>query len=398
MNLKRKSAWPLCYVACFCMLLTLACNDDKTIPLSSDLADPTQLGQRQQVTQTIAIDSTAKKNANTFGTSSLWLGKFDNIESRILMRFARVDTGFAIIAGTLKLHTSVLKGSGASFNATIHEVTGSWDSTQYASQDDIVQKNSFNPAMDIQRVNPEKADSIVFKLDPAVLALWRTKAGREKGILIQASGATFVKALYSNLSFTKPPVLEMITLKPGNTKNDTTRLATSAAVFVFSRTAELRQGPLYIGLGEQHQSSLYFDVKAIPSNATISRALVTMEADTLNSVYYSSRLDLRLTYPIRVRGAGEYNLNPLRFEPFVSYGDSLRTAELDTVSISTPTVTFAVTDAVQRWVLDPKDNFGLHLLPASFTGRDLTRAAFYSRETDRARAPKLQIEYTLPPQ
>lgn len=396
MKLKRKIAGPLFDVAGFCLLFTLACNNDKTIPLSSGLADPTQLGQRRQTAVTINIDSTANKKANTFGTSDLWLGKFDNIESRMLMRFAPIDTGVTVIAGTLKLHTNLLKGNGVSFNATIHEVTNSWDSTKFTSQDDIVQKDLFkNAPMDIQRVNPEKTDSLVFKLDPAVVSSWRTKAGREKGVLIQTSGATFIKSFNSNLSAQKPPVFELITLKRGNTKNDTTRLTASAAVFIFQRTGELRQGPIYVGLGEQHQSVLFFDVTAIPPNTTISRALLTLEVDTLNSIFYSNRLDLQLAYPIDPDSTKDYKFDPLRFG---SLSAALRTAALDTVNISTKMITFTVTNPVQLWVSDSKKNFGVNLFPISFTGRDLTRAAFYSRETDAARAPKLQIEYTVPPQ
>ena len=131
MTLKRKIAGPLFGVACFCLLLTLACNNDKTIPLSSGLADPTQLGQRLQTTTIVALDSTASKVVSTFGTANLWLGKFDNLESRFLMRFAKLnlpDT-VTVVAASLKLHGNMVKGAGADFNATIHQVTAAtWDS------------------------------------------------------------------------------------------------------------------------------------------------------------------------------------------------------------------------------------------------------------------------------
>jgi hypothetical protein len=121
--------------------------------------------------------------------------------------------------------------------------------------------------------------------------------------------------------------------------------------------------------------------------------LLTLELDTLNSAFYSSRLDLQVLQPTQ-----NFELNPLRFEPFVSYPDSLRFTDSDTVNTSSSNVSFNVTTPVQQWILDASKNFGLILLPASFTGRDLTRATFYSKETDAARAPKLQIEYSLPPQ
>ena len=401
MKLKRKIAGPLFGVVCLCMLFTLACNDDKTIPLSSGLADPTQLGQRKQATTAISLDSTANKIINTFGTTNLWLGKFDNMESRVLMRFAKLslpDT-VTVVAGTLKLHGNLVQGKGADFDATIHQVTATaaWDSGKvtWGSGNFPV---DFNPApMNTQRVSAVKGDSIIFKLDPAVVSSWRTIEGRQQGVVIQAPDATFMKAFGSHFSTPKQPVLELITLKRGNTKNDTTRLSPTVSIYLFQRQAALRKGPLYVGLGEQHLSSLFFDVSAIPKNATISRALLTMDVDTLNSVFYSSRLDLQLAYvgPVQIPN---YNFNPLRFEPFGAYQDTLRTAELDTVAASLKQVTFAVTNAVQQWVSDSKNNSGVILFPVSFLTRDLTRAAFYSRETDAARAPKLQIEYTLPPQ
>jgi hypothetical protein len=401
MNLKRKPAWLLCCVASFCMLFTLACNDDKTIPLSSGLADPAQLGQRLQATKTAALDSTASKIVNTFGTTNLWLGKFDNMESRVLMRFAKLslpDT-VTVVAGTLKLHGNLVQGKGADFDATFHQViaTTAWDSGKVTWENGNFPVE-FNPApMNTQRVSAVKSDSIVFQLDPAVVSSWRTVEGRQQGLVIQAPGAMFMKAFGSHFSTPKPPVLELITLKRGSTKNDTTRLSPSVSIYLFQRQAALRQGPLYIGLGEQHQSTLFFDVSAIPKNATISRALITLEVDTLNSAFYPDRLDLQLAYvgPVQIEN---YNFNPLRFEPFGSYQDTLRTAELDTVGTASKQVTFAATSAVQQWVSEAKNNFGVILLPVSFSARDLARAAFYSRETDAARAPKLQIEYTLPPQ
>jgi len=403
MKLKRKIAGPLPLfgVGCLCLLFTLACNNDKTIPLSSGLADPAQLGQRRQATTVVGLDSTASKVVNTFGTANLWVGKFDNLESRFLLRFAKLslpDT-VTVVAATLKLHGILAQGKGADFDATIHQVTATtaWDSAKvtWGSGNFPVDFNS--APMNTQRVSAVKGDSIIFKLDPVVVSSWRTVDGRQQGVLVQAPGATFMKAFGSHFSTPKQPVVELITLKRGNTKNDTTRFSPTVSIFLFQRLSALRQGPLYTGLGEQHVSTLFFDVSAIPKNVTISRALLTLEVDTLNSVFYSNRLDLQLSYigPIAIPN---YNFNPLRFEPFGSYQDTLRTAELDTVGAASQQVTFAITSAVQQWVADSKNNLGVVLFPISFSARDLARAAFYSRETAPARAPKLQIEYTLPPQ
>ena len=400
MTLKRKIAGPLSGVACFCLLLTLACNNDKTIPLSSGLADPTQLGQRLQTTTIVALDSTASKVVSTFGSANLWLGKFDNLESRFLMRFAKLnlpDT-VTVVAASLKLRGNMVKGAGADFNATIHQVTAAtWDSGKvtWGSGNFPV---DFNPTpMNTQRVSAVKGDSTTFQLDPAVVSSWRTAAGREQGLLVQAPGATFMKAFGSHFSTPKQPVMELITLKRGSTKNDTARLSPTVSIFLFQRLTAVRPGPLYAGLGEQYASTLFFDTSALPKNVTISRAQVTLEVDTLNSVFYSGRLDLQLAY-IGAIEVPNYNFNPLRFDPLGSYQDTLRTAELDTVGTAAKQVTFVITNAVQQWVADSKNNRGVILFPVAFSVQDLTRAAFYSRETAPTRAPKLQIEYTLPPQ
>lgn len=396
MNLKRKSALPLYVMLCHGLLLAMACNNDKTIPLSSDLVDPSQLGRRLQAVTAVAIDSTAHKITNTFGTTNLWLGKFDKFESQILIRFARLDLPdtVSVVAATLKLHARLVQGQGTSFNAEIHEVTSSWDSSKVTWQDDIFQKKLFNSRpMDVQPASSQKSDSIIFKLDPAVVSTWRTKEGREKGVLIQAPNAAFTKAFHSTFSSPKQPVLELISLKRGNAKNDTTRHSATASVFVFRRLAELDKNPLYVGISEQHHSVFFFDVRAIPSTATISRAMMTLEVDTLNSAFYSSRLDVQL-----LQSTKNFDLNPLLFDPLRFSPDSLRTVDVDSVNASTQRLTFTVTSAVQQWVLDSKNNFGLILFPLSLNGRDLTRAAFYSKEADPARAPRLQIEYTLPPQ
>lgn len=399
MKRKREIAGPLFGVACCCLVFALACNNDKTIPLGAGLLDPAQLGQRRVTTTVVGLDSTANKVVNTFGTANLWLGRFDNLESRFLMRFAKLslpDT-VTLVAATLKLHGVLVQGNGADFDATIHEVKATWDSAKvtWGSGNFPVDFNS--APMNTQRISAVKGDSTIFRLDPTVVSSWQKVEERQRGVVVQAPNATFMKSFGSHFSASKQPVLELVTLKRGSTKNDTTRSIPTVSIFLFQRLVPLRQGPLYVGLGEQHVSTLFFDVSTIPSNVTISRALLTFDVDTLNSVFYSNPLDLQLSYigPFEVPS---YNFNPLRFEPFGSYQDTLRAAELDTVGAASKQVTFAITSAVQQWVLDAKNNHGVILFPVSFLARDVARAAFYSRETAPSRAPRLQIEYTSPPQ
>jgi hypothetical protein len=82
--------------------------------------------------------------------------------------------------------------------------------------------------------------------------------------------------------------------------------------------------------------------------------------------------------------------------------DTLLFFQSSAVGVSSTSIQFDMTGLVQNWVLPPaqrthpQNNENFYLVP-DFPTLLLSRVAFYSREDGESRAPKLRIEYTMPP-
>jgi hypothetical protein len=394
----KKFAAPLYGMLCFCVLFSVSCNNDTPISSRPDLIDPNDLGKRLQTTTAAAIDTSASEAINTYGGSYLPLGQFDNRESQILIRFRKVslEDTVRLVAATLKMPAHTMAGNGPSFEATMHVVTTAtlWDSSQVKWGE-----VTFNPIpFSRQQVLPSTTDTtdvdtVSFPLDSTVVKSWRDPNLAANGALIRAANASFLKIFHSAFSVLKQPILELITRKRSSTTNDTTRLNVGPTVFIFQRLAPLRPGPIYVGNGERHTGVLYFNLAAIPKNATISHATLTVEVDTLSSALTSDGVTMRV-----FAQDVDYQLDPNRI---FARSDSLsltQLLQLPVANASTKNIapSFEVTGMVQSWVLDASKNHGVALLPTS-PRSDLSRVALYSRERNPSRAPQLQIIYTTPP-
>jgi hypothetical protein len=392
----KKFAAPLYGMLCFCASFSVGCNNDTPISNRPDLVDPNDLGKRLQITTAAAIDTSASEEVNTYGGSYVPLGRFDNLESQILIRFRKVslEDTVSLIAATLKMPGHSMAGNGSSFEATMHVATTPWDSSQVKWGEVTFDPTPFS-RQEIVPVTKDTTDvdTVSFKLDSTVVKSWRDPNLAANGALLKASNASFLKVFHSSLSVLKQPVLELITRKRSSAKNDTTLHNIGSTVFIFQRLAPLPPGPIYVGNGERHTGVLYFNVAAIPKSATISRATLKIEVDTLSSALTSDGVTMR-AFPQDV----DYQLSPNRI---FAHSDSLSLTQLLQLPVANASAknvapSFEVTSVVQAWVLNPSQNYGLALIPAT-PRSDLSRVALFSKETNPARAPKLEIIYTTPP-
>jgi len=401
MRIWKKFASPLFAMFCFCVILSLNCNNDTPIANRPDLIDPDDLGKRLQSTTAVAIDTSAAEAINTYGGSYLALGKFDNFESQMLIRFPKLTLADTVsfVAGTLKMPEHLTAGKGAAFEATVHVVTTPWDSSKVIKLSDVMSNPM--PFARQQIVPPAKdttdVDTVSFKLDSTVVKSWRDSQAAANGILIKAANATFLKTFHSSFSVAKRPVLELVTRRRSGTKNDTTRLGLGPTVFLFQRFAPLRSGPVYVGNGEKHTAILYFNLDFLPKSATINRATLTLEVDAANSALAADGVTLRL-FPLDT----SYTAYRLNIDTVSVRSEKLTISQLLQLSVAnantkTPSFNLPMTSIVQAWILNPSQNLGVALLPA-VPRNDFFRAALFSRETNPARAPKLEIVYTTPPQ
>jgi hypothetical protein len=377
----------------------LACNNDKAIPLRTDLLGSDDRGKILQATKPAIMDSTAGKVLNTQLSGYLLLGKMKNVECRILLRFDPLPDSGEVVSAKLKLPADTLLAATIdSFDAAVHHVTSQWKEAEvtWGEKDFPV---TFNPMpLDKQKIIAKApvANVVSFNLSPEVVASWFSAKGAQRdsnGILIQASSASFIKEFHSRFSLVNKPFLEVITNRAG--KRDTTVHHATASVFVFRRAAPLPGDRIYAGSGEQHLSSLFFNLSlfrpdTIPRNATINRALLTLDIDADNSLFVDTDYTLSLAL---YRTQKKYGLDTLK-----TTADSLFLVQREIIArASNASIQFEVTSLVQFWTLAPPTDYGYFVVYPNFLQSSLVRLAFF-RRADAARAPRLRIEYTTPPQ
>ncbi len=412
-NMKR-IAVPLFVFLLFDLLFFLACSKDTPISGNTDLINRDELGNVLQSSIKARMDSTAGKAINTSGSSFLFLGSYKDVESRVLLRFDPLPDSGTVVAARLRLPAEETTGQTGSFNATVHQVTTPWKTSEvvWGENDFPVQ---FNPAMDTRQIVATVADTtdtIAFNLNPQVVARWFSSlsvSNRDtNGVLLQASSAAFIKAFPSRSNSLRQPFLE-VTTRTRIANRDTTitaRRSATASVFVFKRLTPLPAQRLHVGNGESLQSILSFDLRTfipdtLPKSATISRATLSLQVDAANSVFVDSDDIMSLTLYVDLREFGLDTLQSVDF--FQAPLDSLLFFQSATTGAKSTSIQFDVTTLVQRWVLtppaerNPPQSYGNFYLLPDFPSLLLSRAAFYSRENSEPLAPKLKIEYTTPP-
>jgi hypothetical protein len=406
MNQKKKTAVPLFGFLLFGLLLSLACNKDTPVSGSTDLIDRSNLGNVHRRNQTATLDSTSGgKIVNTLASSFLLLGTFKNIESRILLRFDPLPDSGTVLSAKVKLPADSVVGQTGTFEATIHQVISPWKESEitWTGMDFPVQFN--NVEMGTTRISAGQKDTVSFDVDPALAASWFASKGDSRdsaGVLIQARNAGFMKKFYPRSNSDKPPYLELTTrMRIGNRDTTiTTRRTAVASIFVFQRMAPLPDKRVYVSNGEQRQSVLFFDLRAIipdtiPLSATVNRASLVLNVDGLNSVFVDANdlLSFSLCYALK-----KFGVDTLKV-----LTDSLFILQVTSVSTSKSSVELDLTSLVQSWVRTPPEmrkppeNYGYFYLLPNSPSSSLTRATFYSREDGESLAPKIRIEYTTPP-
>jgi len=400
MRIIKKNVVPLLVVAGFALLALSACNNDKAIPLSSGLIDGSNRGQILQSTKVALKDSSAGQVINTQFSSTLYVGRLKDLESRILLRFDTPDLFLDtsnVAAAKIKLPADSVRGQTGNLEASVHQITQTWreDSVKWGDQNFPV---TFNPvALDRQQVAALKADTVTFNLTPQTVAAWFDTARTKRdtaGVMLQAPAATYIKEFFSRFSTLKQPYVEL-TLKRAGKSDTTVRRLASKSVFVFRRNAPLAAQRIYAGAGEKFLSSVFFNLYAnrpdtIPRSATISRATLLLDVDAANSVFVDNDNTLSL--------ALYRALDPYKLDTLTVNADSLFTLQIGGVRASDATVEFNVTNVVQAWVRrEPKPEDDYFVLLPNFPEIALTRVAFFSKAAGAARAPRLRIEYTTPP-
>lgn len=393
-SLKMKLPLALCLL----LAITSGCREDNALQGFDLLTDPS--GQRTvdtTIVRILNVEATFKDTLTATGSSIfLELGQFDNVQSQVLLRFKSVPDSIAISKVTLILDTNTIIAQGLTksrFLASVHPVTSDWEESSVTSENF---GNAFDPAIlgeaeivssgaVVTGFDTLSTESIRFEFNQDGVELvsdWAdTTLLNNFGILIDFQDALFVKEFIAENRAFNQPRLEIIGLK-SNGEQDTVHTVVDEDVFLAREVSSLPGGPLYIDNVFSWQTVLQFDLSEIPRESTINEAILEIDVDKILTQVKNSGFSVRI--------------DPLAtpYVPPTSFKiDSTFFPFTVIVVPTTSTLTTVLTRLVQFWVTGDMENNGIILRTVS-PGRDVTRVALQSGQSNPGRGPRLKLKFS----
>ncbi len=372
------------------VLLFSACTNNDPIQARKDLLGPGDYGRILALQlASLGSDTSLGKVENAGRGFYLVAGNLKGVQSQFLIRFA----GFsgAVKKAQLALPIHLFTGAGNDFSPSVHRVTGNW-------QEDSVTAAKFNsqfdPAtvgtrlsvgLDSLRKNSDK-DTLWFNLDSTLVQSWIADTTMNFGLLINSPAPELLVEYHSRHGASKVPRLKLVLTQ--STGRDTTLFfAANADAAIFSRTLALPEDRFYIGNGEQFKTYLAFaPLDTIPSNATINHAELRLSIDTTLSINSRDGFNFAVDSVLAISDSNATLKFTVGFLPIT----------LSSVLATDQTLTLNLTTLTQSWLLLPDKNRGL-LIQSTNPTRNLSRVAFFADRNRPELAPRLLIDYTLPP-
>ncbi len=388
-------------------LLLSSCTNNKPLPNGYDLLDrDNKLGLMPAVTLNPVRVARYWKTPPTGGHATLLLGESQNIQSSILLKcrnLIKIDSSAQVLAANLKMYGNYLFGQDSLFNVSIHRVQQEWDELDVL-WDDIKDGYDLEPldrtefGFSAGEWNSIPISNLEFMQE------WIKDSYQSErtiqGILLKCEQPT-AAAEFSSVDATLTPAYIQIVTQNAEGGNDTTNayLSHDASLLQYSSDVDpetLEESPttLRVGNASGYKSLLKFDLSAIPSQATIHKALLTFYVDAGQSKTKSDGALTISAFPV---------VDDSTWAPETIAVDSTASAATDDASAENETFAFdSITPVnnmsriVQKWVSDVKPNFGLMLIPR-YPGRDFQEMSFMAGVSDTLLAPTLVITYSLPP-
>jgi len=350
--------------------------------------------------QPAGTEQSFSRYVNTGTSTVLTLGKFDNYHTAMYLKFEGLPDSSLIYSAKLTLTIYSRIGPtdtsywdvSRQFNANFYLARSDWDDEQ--APELYLYEYPFNE-MPFQTATftSDSTTTIEIDLDTTIVNQWVDSVSpiENHGIWIDSPDAEYFTCFYSweNQDSDLIPQLKIFYTE-GDTVSDSPDSAVvyaqiDASLYLNNET-DLNLDPdlLYIGKGFAFRNFLKFNFDGLDSTTHVSRALLDLFIDESAS--------LRDSY-----GASDAIL-------YIVDGDSWEKDVVDespaTTSYSATWVdsmlTFDVTTAVQAWIGNKIDNYGL-LLRSTDEQDPLTRIAIHSSGASADLRPRLKIYYTLPP-
>ncbi len=376
------------------VLVFYSCNDNPASVGSSLLKnDYIAVKQIDSYKDSLKQSSSYYKRIIPLGASStLLLGKHNNVQATTLMKFAigfndSILTDYSsnkvsITSATVHLVNSYFYGdSTAPFSFTVHKVNSVWTSRGFDA--DSLTSLVYNPA-DLES-NISYTDSAAsFNLNLSIADTWMKEIidstyTNDYGIYFKPSAGTNKVVgfdVYTS-SLTPASSLTLVLNKPGVYTDTLTFYPADQTSVVTATPPTGSTGDIFIQSSAVYSAKLWFDISSIPKNARINRAELTLTNDSTATIKGNSYVNSLTVYYLKD-----------------STGNLIDTTK-GSFSLDSVNNTFDgnITSFVQNWV-NSGINQGIVVQPGILTGGMELFAIKGSNASDRAARPRLIVTYT----
>jgi hypothetical protein len=376
-----------------------SCTSDKPLPSGFENLQRTYKGELKVLELAPTASGGYWEEPVAGSLPTLLLGKHGNAQSFALIQLTNYTSFDTANVQSAKVHLrqSGRYGSGAGFTVVAHPVQSTWteDTVVWSTVKDQYDKNTA-----ITSFTVPNADTgwVSFDLPAATVNNWMTTTSSNYGLLLDFADASFMAEFvssdassylgYANVVYkTKAGVLDTLTTY---VSYDASLLQNLTATP--EKTLEREPDRLHINNATGYRGLLRFDLSAIPKNATIHQALLSMYVDKTGSDTDSSGIAI---YADAVVNDSTWNPTSIALDTLSTYPQAYAYEDVEKVEFSTSSTIAAMSAVTQNWVLGNPPNYGLVLYGSS--GLDGQWVSLYSGKDQPAYKPVLKITYSLPP-
>ena len=278
------------------IIILNSCSEDPQI-LSKNIFDPSTQGTLKDTVLYAIQDTTyrVKSIVDTRFSSRLFVGEYQGVQARPIMRFVDLPQNAEILSGKIRFITDGVLGAEnqPAFTVTAHPVLNYWLSNQDSVWDNP--EDNFDPNLILGEmdITPVANDTLYLNLNTEGLnrfTFWADTSNQDEnyGMILNFSQATFLKYLGSINSSIYPQLVYTYRL-PGDTTVAEDSLAVTFDAFIYSGNINMQGGLNYASTLFAHATLLKFDLQDLidsyPDGIVINSANLEIPVDRSNSLF-----------------------------------------------------------------------------------------------------------------
>ena len=370
------------------LMVLNGCTTKKGNPVGLDIFQRDQFGEELDLTlYATSSDTFYYEDVQSGLSGSLLLGSRHGREFQTFHRIQVSDLPDSSTVDSAIVYLFIQETLGDSLQIAppqVWEVNGTWHEEEIINQT-VIDEGLQGPALNMEPfiINP---DTLSFRLPVEFLQKWVDDSlEADKGFMLsyapQDDGN--ILRLFASDFGSNNGYIHLYSHRD-TTKSDKKCFFLNDA-FVSQYEINADRDHLWIHDGINYRSYLYFDLSAVPPNATINYAEFNLWVDTLQS--WPDNTPELAVQTLRVNS---------EFLPGSGAIPEVAEESMHAALLAKDSLAMAMTTQVQGWTSGFQENHGFVLVGSSENAFWASRS-FYSTTADSAHRPKLRLIYSLPP-